>query len=141
MQAAIACDDALLRQVVQAHAGYVVKTTGDGLHAAFASAHDAATAAVHAQRALLAEPWTEIGGLRVRMGLHAGAAEEGDGDYSGPALNRAARLMAAGHDGHVLLSQATSDLVRDQWSRSSWSMIMCGHGMQALQGTASSTGR
>ena len=51
--------------------------------------------------------------LRVRMALHTGAAEERDGDYYGPPLNRAARLLSAGHGGQVLLSQATCDLVRD----------------------------
>ena len=114
MQPAIGRHDALLRQVVQEHAGYVVKSTGDGLHAAFPTAHDACTAAVEAQRALLAEPWSEIGGLQVRMGLHAGAAEERDGDYFGPAVKRAARLMAVAHGGQVLVSQSTADLVRDQ---------------------------
>ncbi len=42
--------------------------------------------------------------LRVRMALHTGAAEWRDGDYFGPALNRVARLLAAGHGGQVLLS-------------------------------------
>ena len=42
--------------------------------------------------------------LRVRMALHTGAAEERDGDYFGPPLNRVARLLAAGHGGQVLLS-------------------------------------
>ena len=48
------------------------------------------------------------------MALHSGAAEQRDGDYYGPALNRAARLMAAGHGGQILLSLATEELVRDQ---------------------------
>ena len=114
MQVAVARHDARMRQVVQEHAGYVVKTTGDGLHAAFATAHAAVMAAVDAQRTLLTEPWPEIGGLCVRMGLHVGSAEERAGDYFGPAVNRAARLMAAGHGGQILLSQATYALVRDQ---------------------------
>ena len=47
------------------------------------------------------------------MALHTGAAEERDGDYYGPPLNRAARLLATGHGGQVLLSEATAGLVRD----------------------------
>jgi predicted ATPase len=47
------------------------------------------------------------------MALHTGAAEERDGDYYGPALNRAARLLAIGHGGQVLLSEATTALVRE----------------------------
>src|SRR5262249_18584553 len=50
---------------------------------------------------------------RVRMGLHTGGAEQRDGDYFGPAVNRAARIMAVAHPGQVLCSQVTADLVRD----------------------------
>ncbi|HWQ15784.1 MAG TPA: tetratricopeptide repeat protein [Roseiflexaceae bacterium] len=51
--------------------------------------------------------------MQVRMALHTGVAEERDGDYFGPALNRAARLLAAAHGGQVLLSAVTQELVRD----------------------------
>jgi predicted ATPase len=54
-----------------------------------------------------------VGSLRVRMALHTGVAEVRDGDYFGPALNRVARLLTAGHGGQVLLSQATYHLVRE----------------------------
>jgi predicted ATPase/class 3 adenylate cyclase len=114
MKVAVSRHDAILRAVVEAHLGFVVKTTGDGLLAAFGTAHAALAAAVQAQRSLLAETWSEIGSLRVRMGLHTGPAEEREGDYFGPVVNRAARLMAAGHGGQILLSQATLELVRDQ---------------------------
>jgi predicted ATPase/class 3 adenylate cyclase len=113
MQAALARHDALLRAAILEHDGHVVKTTGDGIHAAFSRAQDAVAAAVDAQHRLLAESWDEIGGLRVRMALHTGAAEERDGDYYGPPLNRAARLLATGHGGQVLLSDVTAGLVRD----------------------------
>ena len=44
------------------------------------------------------------------MGVHSGAAEERDGDYFGPSLNRAARLMAAAHGGQVVVSDAAAQL-------------------------------
>jgi class 3 adenylate cyclase len=113
MGVALARHDALLRAAILAHGGYVVKTMGDAFHAAFARAPDALAAAFDAQQRLLVEPWGEIEPRRVRMALHTGAAEERDGDYYGPPLNRAARLMSAGHGGQVLLSQTTYDLVRD----------------------------
>src|SRR5918994_303526 len=69
MQAALARHDALLRAAILDHGGHVVKTTGDGVHAAFSRAQDALSAAVDAQHRLLAESWGEIGGLRVRMAL------------------------------------------------------------------------
>ena len=47
----------------------------------------------------------------VRVAVHTGEAIERDGDYFGPALNRAARLMGMGHGGQVLVSHATEQLV------------------------------
>jgi len=113
MRAALTRHDALLRAAILEHGGHVVKTTGDGFHAAFARGPDAVAAALAAQRRLLAEPWGGVGPVRVRMALHTGVAEERDGDYYGPVLNRVARLLAAGHGGQVLLSEATAGLVRD----------------------------
>ena len=84
MAAALARHDALLRAAIEAHGGHVVKTTGDGFHAAFSDARDAVMAAVDAQCRLTAEPWGEAGPIRVRIALHTGAAEERDGDYYGP---------------------------------------------------------
>ncbi|HSE94790.1 MAG TPA: adenylate/guanylate cyclase domain-containing protein, partial [Methylomirabilota bacterium] len=116
MRAALARHDALLHDAIARHGGVVFKTWGDAFCAAFATAIDALAAAIAAQRALYAE----VGDgrvhpipLRVRMALHTGAADERDGDYFGPPLNRVARLLAAGHGGHVLLSQPTAELVRD----------------------------
>ena len=47
------------------------------------------------------------------MGLHTGVTEEREGDYVGPLLNRAARLMSAGHGGQILVSTATYNLLSD----------------------------
>jgi predicted ATPase/class 3 adenylate cyclase len=113
MKVALARHDEILRQAVQSSGGFLVKTTGDGVHAAFGTADAAIAAAVAAQRGIESEPWSLPEPLRVRMGLHTGSAELRDGDYYGPALNRAARLMAAGHGGQILVSNATEELVRD----------------------------
>jgi predicted ATPase/class 3 adenylate cyclase/Tfp pilus assembly protein PilF len=115
MSEALASHDEILQAVIGANNGSVVKTTGDGVHAVFSTATDALEAALEAQRALLLEGWAEIGPLRVRMALHTGTAtEERGGDYYGPPVNRAARLLSAAHGGQVLLSLATRELVRDQ---------------------------
>ena len=71
-------------------------------------APDALEAALEVQRRLLSSEWEETGPLRVRMALHTGAAEERDGDYFGPPVNRVARLLSAAHGGQVLLSLACS---------------------------------
>src|SRR6266511_3018844 len=113
MRISLARHDALLRRCIEEHGGYVVKTTGDGFHAAFASATEAIEAAIAAQKALHAEPWSEAIAIRVRMALHTGAAELRGGDYYGPTGNRAARLAALGHGGQTLLSEITHNLCRD----------------------------
>ncbi len=107
--------DAALQEAIEANRGLIVKTTGDGCHAVFETALNALLAALAAQHALQADPWTEIlpQVLRSRMGVHSGEAEVRAGDYYGPALNRAARLMSAGHGGQVLVSATTAELVRD----------------------------
>jgi predicted ATPase/class 3 adenylate cyclase len=113
MRGALARHDAVLRHAIEAHGGYVVKTTGDGLHAVFGTADAGVVAAVAAQRALSGEVWPLPEPLRVRMGLHTGVASLRAGDYFGSSLNRAARLMGVAHGGQVVCSQATTDLARD----------------------------
>ena len=111
MPEALARHDTILRDAVESSGGYVVKTTGDGLFAAFGRAEAAVTASLRAQRALDTADWGDIGPLRVRMGLHTGDAEFRDGDYHGVAVNRAARLTSAGHGGQMLVSGATAGVV------------------------------
>jgi hypothetical protein len=102
MRIALAAHDEVLRGTIEGHAGWLFKHTGDGVCAAFASPRSAVDAAVAAQRALE---------LPVRMGLATGEAELRDGDYFGAVLNRAARVMAAGHGGQILLADSTAGLL------------------------------
>ncbi len=106
MRAALAEHDSLLSAAFEAHGGYVFATGGDGFAVAFARAANGVAAAAEAQTALAGHPM-----IRVRMGIHTGEAQERDGDYFGPAVNRAARLMAAGHGGQVLVSATTAGIV------------------------------
>jgi predicted ATPase/class 3 adenylate cyclase len=106
MRDALARHDALLRTAIEGSGGHIVKTTGDGMMAVFQAAPEAVSATVAAQRTLATGPWPETGPLRVRMGIHAGQADRRADDYFGPAVNRTARIMAAGHGGQVLLSSA-----------------------------------
>ncbi len=113
MAGALARHDALLREAIEAHGGYVFKAMGDAFCAAFATTSDAAAAALRIQRALLEEDFSSVGGMPVRMALHAGSAQEREGDYFGPALNRVARLLAVGHGGQVIVSGTAADLLHD----------------------------
>src|SRR5918994_1610127 len=104
----------LLRQAVETHGGVPFKGVGDAVQAAFPAAPQAVAAALTAQRALLVEDWGALGPIRVRMALHAGAAEPDDrGDYLAPALNRLSQILATGHGGQVLLSLAVHQLAQD----------------------------
>ena len=115
MQAALDRHDSILSKIIEGHGGHVFKTVGDAFCAVFVTASDALEAALEAQRELSAEGWDgNIGPLRVRMALHAGAATERGGDYFGPPLNRVARLLAAAHGGQVLLSTAIRELLGDR---------------------------
>jgi predicted ATPase/class 3 adenylate cyclase len=111
MKDALAKHDAILRETIEAHGGQVIKSTGDGVHSVFEKAVDAVQATLMAQRALK-DPICDLQ-IKVRMGLHTGEAELRLGDYHGQALNRAARIMSAGHGGQVLLSSVTAELARE----------------------------
>jgi predicted ATPase/class 3 adenylate cyclase len=111
MSAALARHDALLRDAIEAHEGYVFKVMGDSFCAAFATAPSALAAALCGQRSLLAEDFSSVDGIRVRMAVHSGPAEERNGDYLGPAVNRVARLLSIGHGGQVLVSAAAAELL------------------------------
>ena len=113
MAVALEVHDSMLRSVVESAGGTVVKTTGDGLLAAFDRPESAVGAALEGQHALDRHEWPGTGPLRVRMAIHSGSADVRDGDFFGPALNRVARLLAIGHGGQVLVSGATAILVAD----------------------------
>ena len=132
MRAALARHDALLRACIDNHDGHVFKTGGDAFCAAFHTASDALGAALEAQRALHREPWPEGAKLRVRMALHSGAVEVRAGDYFGAPLNRVARLLAAGHGGQTLLSEATHDLCRDHLPPLASVKALGAHGLRDL---------
>src|SRR5258706_2493153 len=102
MRAALLTHDEVLRDAIESHGGFLFSHTGDGVVAAFASPRSAVDAAVEAQLALE---------LPVRMGMATGEAELRDGDYFGVVLNRAARVMAVGHGGQVLLADSTAVLL------------------------------
>jgi len=114
MKAAVARHEKLVRQAISRHDGYIFKMLGDAFCSAFATAPNALKAAVEAQRALAMEDFSAVDGLRVRMGLHTGSADERDADYFGPAVNRVARLMSIGHGAQVLLSDTTHALVQNE---------------------------
>jgi predicted ATPase len=102
MGSAVVAHDKVLRTAIEMYDGFLFSHTGDGVVAAFASPKAAVDAAMDAQRELQ---------LPVRMGIATGEAELRDGDYFGTVLNRAARVMAAGHGGQILVAESTAVLL------------------------------
>lgn len=113
MRAWLERHDAIVEDAVGSSGGQIVKTTGDGVMAAFTPGNAAVQASLAIQRGLHAEEWGPTESLRVRIGLHVGEAQSRGADYFGPTVNRTARLMAAAHGGQTLLSAAMARQVAD----------------------------
>lgn len=109
MAASLATHDAILTSTIGAQGGYVFSTAGDSYGAAFPTAKAAMTTALEAQLALASEDWAGPP-IRVRMGIHTGASEERAGNYFGPEVNRAARVMSAANGGQILVSETSVKL-------------------------------
>jgi predicted ATPase/class 3 adenylate cyclase/DNA-binding CsgD family transcriptional regulator len=114
MAAASACYNRIVRERIGAFGGHVFKTVGEVHRAVFADPVAALSSAVAIQRAVGAEPWASSLPIRVCMALHSGACAEHDGDYVGPVVNRAARLLDIGHGGQVLVTAATYALLAER---------------------------
>jgi predicted ATPase/class 3 adenylate cyclase len=105
----------LLHEAFERHRGFEVDSEGDAFFVAFASANDAAAAAADAQRALAVHEWPVGAEIRVRMGLHTGEPRFVEGRYVGLDVHHAARVMAAGHGGQVLVSESTRALLDERF--------------------------
>lgn len=94
----------ILREAWRAWGGAEVKTDGDSFFVAFADATAALNACGAGQAALGAERWPQDAVIRVRMGVHCGLAYPREGDYIAYAVHQAARVVAVGHGGQIVVS-------------------------------------
>jgi len=104
MQVALERHDALLAEAVARSGGHLFKHTGDGVLAAFGELADAVRAAVDAQVGMEDLMVAAEAPLEVRVGIDGGDVTRRGDDYFGLALNRANRIMDAGHGGQIVLS-------------------------------------
>lgn len=87
--------------------GRLVKTIGDEVMLVFATAAQAADAAIEIQERM--STLAKVAGFRLdfRIGFHFGDAIERDGDVFGDSVNTAARLVEIAKGGQILTSSAT----------------------------------
>ena len=140
MRDALELHDRIVQAAIAEHAGYVFATGGDGFAAAFGRAGDGVAASARAQAKLSGGDWPAAAPVRVRMALHTGEASERDGNYFGSAVNRAARLMAVGHGGQLLVSAVTAELSRTS-SSLTWASTASGTWLRQCGYSRSGLGR
>jgi predicted ATPase/class 3 adenylate cyclase len=105
----------LLGAAFERHGAVHAVTEGDSFFVVFPSATQAAAAATEAQRSLAEHPWPDANEVRVRIGLHSGEPRLVDGGWVGLDVHHAARVMAAGHGGQVLVSRSTRTLLGERF--------------------------
>jgi TolB-like protein/class 3 adenylate cyclase len=106
----------LIDPKIAEHHGRIVKTTGDGLLAEFASVVDAVHCAAEVQRGMMdREP--EVADerrIRFRIGVNLGDIISEDDDIFGDGVNVAARLEALAEPGGICVSGVVRDQIRDK---------------------------
>jgi predicted ATPase/class 3 adenylate cyclase len=115
MREALERHDRIIEERVAANQGKIVRPRGEGdsRFAVFPEAGGAVRAATEIQKALATTDPEPAISLKVRIGMHTGAADLRMGDYYGSTVNRCARMREIGHGGQCLLSQATAELAQD----------------------------
>ena len=92
----------------------MVDSEGDAFFVAFASAKDAVGRRGRRPSARSSSTTGRTSNeVRVRMGLHTGEPHVVEGRYVGLDVHHAARVMAVGHGGQVLVSETTRALLDD----------------------------
>jgi adenylate cyclase len=106
----------LVEPKIKEHRGRIVKNTGDGLLAEFASVVDAVRCAVEVQRGMIErEPKVpEERRIRFRVGINLGDVIAEEHDIFGDGVNVAARFEALAEPGGICVSRVVRDQVRDR---------------------------
>lgn len=103
--------DALLMSTIARFGGHVFATAGHSFAAAFHAA-SAGVESAGGQDGLAGIDWGAGPALSVRIGLHAGEAEDRGGNYFGRSVNLAARVMSVAHGGQCVFTDTGRDSAR-----------------------------
>jgi len=106
----------LIDPKIKEHRGRIVKTTGDGLLAEFASVVDAVRCAAEVQRGMIdREPdLPDERRIRLRIGINLGDVIADGDDIFGDGVNVAARLEALAEPGGICVSGTVREQIRDR---------------------------
>jgi len=98
------------------HHGRIVKTTGDGVLAEFASVVDAVRCAAEVQRGMLDREadLPDERRIRFRIGINLGDVIAENNDIFGDGINVAARLEALAEPGGICVSRTVRDQIRNR---------------------------
>jgi class 3 adenylate cyclase len=103
--------NAIIRDQIKAHAGFEVKSEGDGFMVAFQSAGKALACASAIQKALAQRNEAAGEPVKVRMGLHAGEVIKEGEDFFGRNVIMAARVASQAKGGEILTSSVLKALL------------------------------
>ncbi len=103
--------NAILRREIANHAGFEVKTEGDGFMIAFRSSRDGLNFAIAAQQSFTERNGNAETVIHVRMGLHVGEVVKEGEDFYGQHVAMASRVASQASGGEVLVSSLLRELV------------------------------
>jgi class 3 adenylate cyclase/predicted ATPase len=109
-------------RLIEQHRGFLFKTVGDAVCAAFESPHDAVECARLLQIQTRNYDWGKVP-LMFRAGIHTGEIEEEGGDYVGPAANRVARICGLAHAHQIAASESTFALLKSAFEWQAWGEV------------------
>lgn len=98
----------VINPTIDGHAGRIVKLTGDGFLAEFATVQDAVRCAIAMQEGLVASS------LDFRMGVNLGDIVDDGEDIHGEGVNVAARIEALADPGGITISGGVHDQIRNR---------------------------
>jgi len=124
---------ALFDPKIEEHRGRIVKTTGDGLLAEFASVVDAMRCAVDVQRGMIARNAEIANDKRIefRIGVNVGDIIIDGGDIFGDGVNVAARLEGLAEPGGICVSARVQEDIRGKLD-----IVLADEGEQQLKNIA-----
>ncbi|MGB3341600.1 MAG: tetratricopeptide repeat protein [bacterium] len=111
MKKSLVKHDILIKDKVEKYGGKIIKHTGDGVFAVFDNGQPL-ECALQIQKGLADKNWGEFSELRVRIGLHAGHADQRGNDFFGPAINRTARVMSIAWGGQIIMTPSVKNSVK-----------------------------